>query len=333
MIIIDSVYVNYSGGKVLLDYLVDEVLARNLEVVFLFDYRFENLHKVPENRRFFLKGELGRLKFYIKNKHKIKKVFCFGNVPPPIKLKAFVVTYLHHGPFLTDKKTILNFDSCIKRFYINLNISNSNLFVVQTKTGAKQFVEQFKFNLKNVEVIPFYNPKRIFRISTVYKTNQFFYVSNDAPHKNHMRLLNVWERLFDNGYKLKLILTIKENGNSLVYKRVLDLINRGLLIENYWFDDIDELNKVYNESNYFIFPSLTESFGLGLIESVDTNCCILCSDLDYAHAVIAPNFVFNPYSEDDIYNSILQCLKDGKMIYPSKKKVNNEIEKLLNLIL
>ena len=41
-ILIDSVYVNDGGGKILLDLLIDRIIKDKKEVDFLFDNRYEN---------------------------------------------------------------------------------------------------------------------------------------------------------------------------------------------------------------------------------------------------------------------------------------------------
>ena len=52
MILIDAVYVNVTGGKILLDLLIEELEKRDLEIFYLLDYRIINNHpKISKNNR------------------------------------------------------------------------------------------------------------------------------------------------------------------------------------------------------------------------------------------------------------------------------------------
>ena len=44
MILIDAVYINESGGKVLFDYLIEQMERQNLSIFYLIDKRIENNH-------------------------------------------------------------------------------------------------------------------------------------------------------------------------------------------------------------------------------------------------------------------------------------------------
>ncbi|MFP7655862.1 hypothetical protein [Chryseobacterium proteolyticum] len=86
MILIDAIYTHQTGGKVLLDYFVSKLEETEAEVFYLFDDRIPtNAYNIKNsNKVLFLKSSfLKRFIFYKKNKRIFKKVFCFGNVPPP----------------------------------------------------------------------------------------------------------------------------------------------------------------------------------------------------------------------------------------------------------
>ena len=46
MILIDAVYINNSGGLVLLNYLIDTLESTNLKVYYLLDFRIKNKHSL-----------------------------------------------------------------------------------------------------------------------------------------------------------------------------------------------------------------------------------------------------------------------------------------------
>ena len=86
------------------------------------------------NFEFIKASEKNRLKFYKKTINKFSKVFCFPNVPPPLKLNFETYIYFHND-FLIDlkqtnfsilKKSVL----FLKRLYIIWNDrDNYNCYV------------------------------------------------------------------------------------------------------------------------------------------------------------------------------------------------------------
>ena len=62
-----------------------------------------------------------------------------------------------------------------------------------------------------------------------------------------------------------------------------------------------------------IFPSLNESFGLPLIESINNNCKVIASDLKFINEIIEPSLLFNPFSISSITNSILEAISKNDL--------------------
>src|SRR5690554_775744 len=112
MILLDSLYINDGGGKVLLDYLVENIEQSNIKCFYIFDKRCENdFLWIPDNRKVILKASLyKRHQFYRKNKLKFSKVLCFGNLPPTMNLNIKTYTYFHQPLFLEipESVSILN---------------------------------------------------------------------------------------------------------------------------------------------------------------------------------------------------------------------------------
>jgi len=95
-----------------------------------------------------------------------------------------------------------------------------------------------------------------------------------------------------------------------------------------WFS---KLEKVYQKTQFLIFPSLNESFGLPLIESINYNCIVLAPNLNYVNEVIAPSIKFDPFSSSNISESILSAIAK-KNIKHSKIIVENKIDTFVKYI-
>ena len=67
----------------------------------------------------------------------------------------------------------------------------------------------------------------------------------------------------------------------------------------------------YQTSEFLIFPSLTESFGLGLVEGIENGCKVIAANLPYTFAVCTPSIVFDPYVVGSIVNALEQSLQNN----------------------
>jgi glycosyltransferase involved in cell wall biosynthesis len=56
-------------------------------------------------------------------------------------------------------------------------------------------------------------------------------------------------------------------------------IKKGFPIINHGFIPRDKLGMIYGRAAFSIYPSLTESFGMGIVEAIENQCNIIGSDL------------------------------------------------------
>ncbi|OUW34656.1 MAG: hypothetical protein CBD39_02830 [Flavobacteriaceae bacterium TMED179] len=338
MTLIDAIYIHNSGGKVLLEILIKKILKTNLNsFFFLFDSRLEKslISNIDPNSFKILKAsEYNRAIFYRNKYRKFYHYFCFANVPPPIQLNKPVTIYFHNDLILDSKNSgvgfLKRFKFQIKKKYIYFNNNKNYHWVVQTSLMMKKLSNEFKINPKKIYVLPFFNELVSFFERPVIK-NTFLYVANYSPHKNHEKLIKAFQEVaFKTDKKIILKLTLEEKQFDLLIQKTnyftsnFLLINLGILTK-------DALLKSYQEANFFIYPSLKESFGLPLVEAAIFSGYILASDLDYIHEVVIPSLTFNPYNKSEIASVILKVL-NLKKVKESKLKVSNKIDDLLTHI-
>lgn len=334
MILIDAIYINNGGGKVLLDYLIEELEKSDLQVFYLLDKRIINNHpKIESNGFLYMDSSfIKRYHFYKNNKEKFEKVFCFGNVPPPIRLNAIVYTYFHQKLFLNQPENIKFIQKLvfkIKLKIVNALRSNTNYWLLQTSVIEKEFLNKFPNQRNKTIVLPFYplilnnEEKQIER----EKLN-LVYVSNSGHHKNHKFLIDEFVFFYDR-YKIgKLNLTISSDQELLATIKKHQL--QGYPIFNHGFVERDDLTYLYRSCEFCIYPSLTESFGLGIIEAIENGCNVIGADLDYMHAICKPSMVFNPYIKGCVVEA-LEKAKDND--FPKTTPiVKNEINDLILLL-
>lgn len=334
-VLIDALYINNSGGKVLLDYLINTIIEKDLsnKFYFLLDPRgkYDYLDKI--NYEIGKPSMLFRFQFYSKKKENFNKVFCFANLPPLVRLNNTEVYTYFHNTLIVDppkkyslkKKIYLLIQKSILIFFKN----NTTFWIMQSNNVANLFRQSIKLDVKRIKIIPFFKLETLIQSSISKQKNTFIYASSGAEHKNHKNLLKAWGELNVQDYNPKLVLTIPDI-NVTLQDQINTLNNRGADIVNLGYLPFDTLKSIYLKTEFLIYPSLSESFGLPLIEAINFGCKILASDLPYVKAVVKPSLVFNPTDVNSITQVVKKCLISDVEI--SECLVENEIENLIMLL-
>ncbi|MDQ1095125.1 MULTISPECIES: glycosyltransferase [Chryseobacterium] len=333
-ILIDALYINDSGGKILLDFLIQKLEKSDRKVFYLLDKRLEgqNIKIKAENKLVFLKASLyNRRLFYTTNRKLFSTVLCFGNLPPNIRLKAKVYTYFHQQLYILLPETASlkqRISFFLKRTVLKFFSVNTDYWLLQTDLIKTNFEKKFNIAPSKVLVYPFY-PQFNAGFKAERKSLSYVYISNAPAHKNHIRLINAFCTFYDE-YKLgTLTLTVSKEFPELL-ALIEEKITQKYPIRNLGFIERSELSKVYQESEYLIYPSLAESFGLGLVEAIENGCKVIGADLPYTFAVCTPSLTFNPFDEKSISQALSLSLK--KNTIPSVAKVSNRIDELISLL-
>lgn len=151
--------------------------------------------------------------------------------------------------------------------------------------------------------------KTKYRLTSPY----ILYVGAADPHKNLLRLLNVFQRLaatFPHTLVLAGRLTDKYRP---VQKRVKELNLSSRVI---FTDAISEedLPGIYKGADLFILPSLYEGFGLVLLEAMACGTPVAASNISSIPEVLgAAGDLFDPFSEDNMYDVCQMVLSDSEL--------------------
>ncbi len=335
MFLIDSVYINNGGGLVLLKNLLDFLNSQFKDIYYLFDKRTEAVfQEIPvENKKFISNSMLERHFFYQKNKDKFDKVICFGNLPPTIRLKAKVLVYFHQKLFLeipVDVSLKNKFLYKIKQSILNFTKNNADIWLVQSENVKLEFSKKYlSGRAEKIAKLPFY-PELNFSCYNINRAkDSFLYVSNSSPHKNHYRLIESFCLAYDEVHKGSLTVTVPDTDLNLC-TFMQNKIDSGYPIKNVGFIDREKLTELYLSHEYLIFPSLAESFGLGLAEAIDGGCKIIASDLKYTYEVCQPSLVFNPISINSMQSAIVTAIQI-ELPY-AQKLIENDLSKIMQLL-
>lgn len=334
MILLDSLYINNGGGKVLLDYLVYKIEQNNINCYYLFDERCRNdFSLIPDNRKMYLKASLyKRHQFYRKNKLKFSKVLCFGNLPPTINLDIPTLTYFHQPLFLEVPESVSDLNKSIiklKTIVLNQIKENTDIWLIQSESIKKRLSLKYNIDLDHIKIMPFYPPFTSDGKIHNRRKDGFAYISNSGMHKNHFNLIEGFCKYYDIYKHGILHLTVGEMFPEVI-KLVKDKSKLGYPIINHGFIDRDKLVKIYQSNKFLIFPSLAESFGLGLVEALENGCNVIGADLPYTYEVCNPSIVFNPLDVSDIKRALIESQSDN--VKETEQVIFNQIDDLILLL-
>lgn len=333
-ILIDALHICMGGGKVLLDYLLTQLLKKEKEFMLIKDARCAKLSCEDKIGKIEIieATTSNRLKFYQSNRTAFSLILCFGNVPPPIKMPCKVYTYVHNINLLNIpsefplKRKFINW---LKQKFIALLASNTDGWIVQTNNTKDCLLKVLPHKNKQVLVLPFYNISECLKLQKNNLQRSGYILAGDfTGTRGHKELLEAMRILKQKGVTPKLHLTVsKDNPFTQEIKKA---VQDGIRIENHGIIPFNQMVDIYGSCTATIYPSINESLGLGIIEAIEAGCDVIVSDLPFAHAICKPSEVFTHRTPLEISNAILRYEKGESP--KSKLIINNNIDELLNLI-
>jgi glycosyltransferase involved in cell wall biosynthesis len=239
---------------------------------------------------------------------------CFSGVPPLLRSRGKVIVYAQNaltvsrypldGFPLRAATRLLG-----ERILHRLLSRNVDEYVVQTPS-MRQFVQTALRNMP-VQIVPFLAPSSPEVGATLERSpvpSFFIYPAHDDPHKNHTNLIEAWSSLALEGIFPILALTL-EDGNNRLNEQIEACRGKGGQIRCLGELSHVQMIEEYGSATALIYPSLTESLGLPLLEAQQVGLPIVASELDYVRDVCDPLESFNPHSPVSIARSIKRLLK------------------------
>lgn len=332
MLLIDSLYINNSGGLRLLEYLVAELQRREVEFYLLADMRCHGKFDGCKHVRYMRASLWERKKFYKAKAKSFSSVLCFGNIPTPITIDVPVYTYFHNINLLTlaeANSVKVKAVSWLKREVFKHYKKNTDCWLVQTSNTAEELVNHLKESHERVILMPFYElPDGVPEIASQPHGDDYVFVAVDVPGKSHKELLEAWRILHKKGVDKTLHLTVQD-GSPLVEK-IKNAQNEGVKVVNHGVIPFPEVFSLYKQSKAIIYPSHNESLGLGIVEAITAGCDVIGSDLPFLHSICKPSGVFNPYSAESIAEAVMAY--ERGVSKKSELTIYNHIDELVGLL-
>lgn len=332
-ILLDAVYVNNSGGLVLLFYLISELEKRNADVFYLLDERIRHKNVVPEEKVQYICGsEKMRDVFYKKKGSFFDRVLCFGNIPPTRRLMAEVFTFFQNVILLDLPKQVGLVKRpkwLLKRIYIRFLKNNTDRWLVQTSNTKSLISKSLRVELTRIEICPFFDESKFPPIEKNQNEGKdYSYIAKCIPEKNHELLLQAWIELAKMGLHPKLHITISDYPQNI--QSLMDLAkSSGCEIENHGFCNLDQVKEIYKKSKAVVYTSMNESFGLGMIEAMNMGCDVIGPNFPYVTSICQPSELFN-YNAESLAKAIVRYEKGESP--RTVGFIKNEIDRFIDII-
>lgn len=148
-------------------------------------------------------------------------------------------------------------------------------------------------------------------------------VSSMDPRKNFVRLVEAFNTLDDKSIKLYII------GMSFKAFNAPDLQNldcSNVHLPGYIPDQA--LQKIYQNAQLSIYPSLYEGFGLPPLESMTYGCPVICSDIPALHEVSGDAALYvNPYDIKDMADKMTELMVNKELKHELQLKGLEQVKK------
>lgn len=333
MILFDALHVNHSGAEVLLDVLIDGLRPHQEGIHFLLDDRLTGKFDAHglDNVTYLPASLMDRHRFYQTNQHRYPRIFCFSGIPPTSKTDGECLAYLQNS--LLIEHPGWRHSQAMKRSLQNLFMrafgGNVNGWIVQTEHMRRIATKFFRLGPSDVSVLPFFKDPLGVSERVAHNGFHLLYTSEGYPHKNHRRLFDAFEKAWLTRPDLVLHVTLSDRFGALK-TLVTELNAKGLPIVDHGFVSHGELIRLYASMDAQVFPSLTESLGIGLIESAQAGLPVIAANRPYVYELIEPSATFDPLDIESIATSLLQLASAPTK--PALCRVSSHLNELIGRI-
>ncbi len=225
------------------------------------------------------------------------------------------------GKASTRNQLIFNLKHLVfEKIILSSQIKNSFTIITPTNSVKKQIVGHYgdKYQRKitpiyegvNYELLKAQENSQLEK-----KFNNFFlYVGNFYPHKNCENLIQAFSHIKEN---VNLVLVGPNDFFAAKVKDLVKKLNQEKRIFFHHNPKIEDFVFFYKGARALVHPSLSEGFGLPLVESIYFNLPIIASNIEVFQEILGDKYLkFDPNNIENIKNKIENFLNNRpKIIY------------------
>ncbi|MCX6705382.1 MAG: glycosyltransferase family 1 protein [Candidatus Woesebacteria bacterium] len=208
------------------------------------------------------------------------------------------------------------------RFIFDNSVRHSEKIIVPSITIKEELAGFYKISDNKISVTyEGVDTKISYGDEDVLETPYFVYAGNAYPHKNLRRLIEAIALLNKNNVqKVKLMIASSRGIFTQRLERIIQDQNAGEYVRLLGFIPDNKLFTLYKNSAGFVFPSLSEGFGLPGLEAMASGTLVLASDIPVFREIYKDNAIyFNPLdisSIEKVMGNVLEmniCLRSEKI--------------------
>jgi glycosyltransferase involved in cell wall biosynthesis len=259
----------------------------------------------------------------------------FGMVQQPIWYHDKVVTTVHDLTTMrfnnpSKNTAIFTFKQQVYKYVVWRVAHKSAALITPSQYVAEDVVrytgvKRDKITVTNEAADPIEQPP--LPLAKLIDKKFLLYVGRPMPHKNLERLIEAFERLRVRHSDLTLVLAGRKDAN---YERIEDNAYvqgmKGLLFTGFVSDR--RLRWLYENCEAYVFPSLSEGFGLPGLEAMRHGAPVVSSNATCLPEIYGPAaHYFDPNDTQAIADAIDEVLTDKKLRSALVKKGRSQVEK------
>lgn len=181
-------------------------------------------------------------------------------------------------------------------------------------------IERFDYTKRDVNGVALRNEMNISVSEAV-----FSFVSTNHRLKGLEYLLKACFILKQKEYAFKLI--IAGNGNASYFERIID--KYGLSEHAKWMGTVKDVENVYYASDFLVYPTLFDTFGLVVLESMACGAPVFCSKYAGASEIIRDRefIIDNPQNDKEIAEKMIFALNNRNLWHTWREAAVNTAKK------
>lgn len=310
----------------------------------------EKLVIAPAHKNYYLDNQIEDVLKYIYFDTKTKNINYISNFLNKVFTKAlykyrtpdiFHFTYFNQKYYLKKKtKHVITIHDLIKEKFYNEKFKNENLnkfkyfdnmdkIICISNNTKKDLLEYYNFNPEFIKVIYHgvsFN-KEYSEINNLHSTKPYIlFVGQRGEYKNFKNFIIAYKNSKKLSEDFDLVCF---GGNDFTLEEINFFKELNILKKIKKINGTDqELNFAYKNARCFVFPSLYEGFGLPILEAMNMDCPVICSNTS-SFPEVANNaaVMFDPKNIENIIFEIENLVYNDQKILDLINKGRTNIKK------
>ena len=326
---ISKYYINLINS---LDLSVEKLIIAPFHKNYYLDKQNKNIKKF-----IYLDIETKNVNFISKNLNKAYTKLLYNYKTPDI----FHFTYFNHKYYLKKKSSyVMTVYDLIKEKFYNEKFKNEEVNKIKyfscmdkiiciSENTKKDLIEYYKLPAELIEVVHLgvsFDRSYVKIDSKIPRKPYILFVGERSRYKNFKNLILAYNK----SKRLKKDFDIFCFGGNSFTLEEINLFKEFRISQNIkQINGSDlELNYVYKNARCFVFPSLYEGFGLPLLEAMNMDCPVICSDTScFSEVTNNSAAMFDPNNIENIIHEIESVVydeeKSAELIVKGRDNIKN----------